>query len=203
LDNNSQNPAYYLKTGRELFYLKLDAPPTVDQDTRVRVTGPMLEGHTIDVTSIERADDSLAGPGISSKQQGYSFNAPDGSFVMLLARDQSAAADPYPAAEVIEEVITGSESAHSYFQEASFGQYGLTLDVLGWYTVDLTDCQDLGVQSALYNQVLSQAEAQDGFDHTQYRHVGVMFQLQEGACLGGRAYIGGGDSDRFSDGLLP
>lgn len=98
-----------------------------------------------------------------------------------MIKDQSLP-DPFPKEDAIDTILQGPTSTNAYFQEVSNGAMGLTGDVFGWYSVDMSTC-DSPTPFTHADQIEQIAAAQDGFVTDDYRHAIHIFQRNGDACF--------------------
>lgn len=172
-------PVYYLKTADRWIELDLKDAPGIAANQPVTIQGHLSsDGSSLAVSDIVPRDEETE---IRSKSQELSSAAPAGKFALFLVRDDEITGEPVSGADIADELHTQPDSADEYFLEASFGQYGLDVDVFGWYSLDLEAC-DRGFTAS---QIEALAASQDGYDHTQYRHAGFLMMRNEQPCWGG------------------
>lgn len=171
-------PEYYLARNDDAWVrLSLDHEPAIAPNSPVRVFGVLDERiRHIAVEDIQPAPESA--------EFRLSSNAPAGSMALFLVKDPAWSGptpDPYTIDAVHQELIGGPQSAHAFFQEASYGQYGLTADIFGWYTMPVGDCD----RDRLRREIEALGAQLDDYDTDAYRHAGFVIIGPSGPCYGG------------------
>jgi hypothetical protein len=165
-DDGSTRIEYHLKS--DFKWIRLLANEAVLQNgepnMRVTVRGRWSANHQeLMVDSLQPASE----PG--TIQQPLSSSAPKGRVAIFLIKDQTFAGDPFAAQEAVDAILQSPTSTSRYFQEASYGAFGLSGDVFGWYSADMPNC-DPSAPHVIAGQVQEQAAQQDGFVTDNYRH---------------------------------
>lgn len=172
----SEPEKFYLSRDGDWIRLALTQSPAIEANQPIRVTGEYnAQLDQIDVETLEAAPD-LASFRLSS-------NAPRGSMALFLVKDTSLAGapDPYTHGDVEAQLISGARSADAFLRESSFGQFGLTADIFGWYTMDVGDCSLDRVRS----EIETLGAQIDGYVSDDYRHAGFVVIGPNGPCWGG------------------
>lgn len=171
---------YHLKSGSNL--TRLIGPKEVlesqEPNTRVTVTGrASLNDRELLVDALEPSVESSGELGTT--RENLSTNAPRGRVAVFLVKDETLAEDPFPAQEAIDTIFQSSTSTNRYFQEVTYGAFGLSGDVFGWYPMNLDNCDSTFLTQPIHDL----AAAQDGFVTDNYRHAIHIFRRAAGDCF--------------------
>lgn len=168
---------YYLSVNRKWTRLLIEDdkvdPATVN--TRVRIVGQASpDGRSI---AVERIEPSLSA---GKLRQELSVAAPKGRVAVVLVKDSRLpGGDPYPKQAARDALFDSPTSTNAFFQEVSYGAYGLSGDVFGWVSTDMSDCEN----TAAWRQEAEQAATQLGFVTDDYRHLVFLYERQGGSCF--------------------
>jgi hypothetical protein len=178
---------YYVSVDRKWTRLVVDGkkvdPHTVN--TRVRIVGqPSADGRSINV---ERIEPSLSAGKLS---QSLSSEAPAGRVAVVLVKDSRLpSGDPYSKQAARDALFDSPRSTNAFFKEVSYGKYGLSGDVFGWVSTDMTDCEN----TSAWRLEAEQAATQLGFVTDDYRHLVFLYERQGGGCFVANGSFGSPD----------
>jgi len=182
---------YYLSVNKRWTRLVVDEskidPTTINHQVHI-VGRPSADGQRIDVDRIERPSSASTG----KLQQELSTQAPKGKVAVILVRDSRLpAVDAYPKQAARDQLFDSATSTNNYFKEASYGAYGLSGDVYGWVTTDMSDCGN----TQPWQQEAGAKAAQLGFVTDNYRHAIFVYDRLGGGdgCFYARGSFGSPD----------
>jgi len=182
-ENSGQSRSeYYLSVDRKWTRLSVDEsavdPRTINK--RVHVVGRRsTDGLRI---TVERIEPPESGPSdaLGTVTEELSSSAPKGKVAVILVKDSRlAGGDPYSKQAVRDTLFDSATSTDKYFKEASYGAYGLSGDVFGWVSTDMSDCNS----TYLWQQQAEAAAVQLGFVTDNYRHLIYLYERQGGTCF--------------------
>ncbi len=186
---------YHLKSNKR--WIRLVGSDAVltsrEPNTRVTVKGRLSEnGEQLAVEGM-LAEKVSGDANVGQISEALSSTAPKGKVAIFLIKDRSFTQDPYPVQDVYDAILgNGSRSSNSYFKETSYGQFGLTGDIFGWYEADMTTCDQYSPFSVA-PQIQAQAAAEDGFVSDNYRHAINIFAPSGNACFLAQGTFGSPD----------
>jgi hypothetical protein len=181
-NSGASHSEYYLSVNKRWTRLLVDEravdPRTIN--TQVQVIGHRsADGLGI---TVERIEPSRIEGGEAARKtsEALSSQAPKGKVAVILVKDSRLpSGDPYPKQAVQDTLFTSDTSTDKYFREESYGAYGLSGDVFGWVSTDMTDCNT----TYLWEQQAESAAEQLGFVTDNYRHLIYLYQRQGDNCF--------------------
>jgi PA14 domain-containing protein len=173
---------YYLSVDRKWTRLTVDDnavdPRTINR--RVQVVGRRSsDGLRITVERIELPQ-TEPGDSLGTVTEELSSSAPKGKVAVILVKDSRLPnGDPYSKQAVRDTLFDSATSTDKYFKEISYGAYGLSGDVFGWVSTDMSDCNS----TDLWRQQAEAAAVQLGFVTDDYRHLIYLYERQGDTCF--------------------
>ena len=158
-----------------------------------RVEAGTLAGKRVTVRGVRRGPVLVAAAGGAQQVGGSVVAAATGSrrVAVLLVNFTNDTGPPWTHASVRNVVFDGTSSVAAYYADASYGLFGVTGDVFGWYTIpdDNAGCDYNGWGSK------ARAEAANaGVDLSAYDNVVYAFPGVSSCGWSGLAYLPGRDS---------
>lgn len=193
LSSDGTAPQFLLIASGSTIVLEGAFPPRelINKEVEVRgIDGSNANSFTaIEFSPIDGPDES----GVRSKEQAFFSNTATPGTMALLMIKAPGAPIPLTNEEVLDQVMNNPNSARAFFDEASFGEYQLDVELFGWYDVDLTDCRT-GF-APISQTALNQAIANDGLIQSDYQLAGFLMMRPDDPCVNG-----GGGVGNFSNG---
>jgi Gametolysin peptidase M11/Fibronectin type III domain len=152
-----------------------------------------LAGKRVSVTGERRGSVLVAAAGGATQTGASVVAAATGSrrVAVLLMNFTNDSSQPWTAATVRSVVFDGSTSVAAYYQDASYGQFGFTGDVYGWFTIP---DDDAGCDYTGWGSKARTAATAAGVDLAAYDHVVYAFPSASSCGWSGLAYLPGRDS---------
>jgi chitodextrinase len=152
-----------------------------------------LAGKRVSVRGERRGNVLVAAAGGATQTGGSTLAAATGSrrVAVLLMNFTNDTAQPWTAATVRNVVFDGANSVAAYYQDASYGQFGFTGDVYGWYTIP---DDDAGCDYTGWGSKARTAAANAGVNLSAYDNVVYAFPSASSCGWAGLAYLPGRDS---------
>jgi hypothetical protein len=152
-----------------------------------------LAGKRVSVQGARRGGVLVPAAGGATQTGGSVLAAVSGTrrVAVLLLNFTNTTAQPWTPAAVRNVVFDGSTSVAAYYGDASYGQFGFTGDVFGWYTIpdDNAGCDYVG-----WGSKARAAAAAAGVDLSPYSQIVYAFPSASSCGWAGLAYLPGRDS---------
>jgi hypothetical protein len=161
--------AYHLRTDAgDIFDLEFAAPPEVEPNSRVTVTGESLDGDRFRVASIEQLEASRD-LGMIRQALGQPWSRRTAVVLMNFRNNQ---AQPISVEDARKLYFEGPTSVAAYFQEESYGLTTMSGDVFGYITVDF---DDTACDVDRWADDVKQRLREQGVDPDSYDHLSLYF----------------------------
>ena len=173
-------------------------PPThLLSGAHVRANGQLSGGSLIlysgssSLTTTTTSGDA-SGTSTSSIPVPNTFGAQ--STLVILVNFQDNAIQPFTASDAYNAVFG---TANNFFMENSYGQTSLTGDIVGWYTIPLSDtaCDTSQIATAAQNAAVAA-----GVNLSSYTRYVYAFPQNDACGFGGASFVGGNPSQSWING---
>jgi len=177
--------------GGSSYHIRFDgvAPIALTTGTKAKVHGVVLDEELVVSAG---AQGGKSGVSVTSQGSTVPSTGAQNTIVMMINFSNSAS-QPWSASSIDQLVFSGSQSSAAYYRENTFGSLEIGGDVVGWYTLPITNANCDGNYGTVADYADKAATAA-GINLSSYDHKVYIYNSNSGCSWGGMGTIGGSPS---------